>query len=373
MKKSLKKPLNRSWTAFMKTHTAAIRLLLAACLILPVALIFFGTDLLPRPGGPVQTVDQTTEAGQTDSLLTSAAAPTQAATTALAAATTAASSAPSPTAEPTATVRPSPTPAPTPKPTPTVKPTPTPTAKPSPTTKPTAKPSPTAKPTATAQPTLPASTHPADLDPTRLAGYVVVLDPGHQTTRNRETEPISPGSTVLKAKTSSGTTGIVTLIPEYKVDLIIGLMLRDYLEAQGCTVYMTRTVNDVNLSNIDRALFAVEKDPDVYLRLHCNGSTNQNTHGVGIFIADTGAYAAQLPEWGRWLAAALCRTTGAANGGVHASSSYTGLNWANQIPSFLVEMGYMTNPAEDRLLNDPDYQMLLCRGFADFIAQMPKR
>lgn len=213
----------------------------------------------------------------------------------------------------------------------------------------------------------------APIDPTRLSGYVVVLDPGHQAKGNREQEPVSPGSLETKDKVTSGTAGIVTGRPESVVNLEISLMLKDFLESQGCTVYMTRETQDVNLSNIERAQFALAKEPDVYLRLHGNGSADQNQQGIGIYVADTGIYTDQLPAWGQWLADELCEATGADNQGVDASSRYSGLNWATDIPSFLVEMGYMTNPEEDRLLSDPAYQANLCQGFADFIARMPRR
>ena len=150
------------------------------------------------------------------------------------------------------------------------------------------------------------SPSPAPNDPTRLSGYVVVLDPGHQAKGNREQEPVSPGSLETKDKVTSGTAGIVTGRPESVVNLEISLMLKDFLESQGCTVYMTRETQDVNLSNIERAQFAQSKNPDVYLRLHGNGSTDQNQHGIGIYVADTGIYADQLPVWGQWLADELC-------------------------------------------------------------------
>jgi N-acetylmuramoyl-L-alanine amidase len=55
---------------------------------------------------------------------------------------------------------------------------------------------------------------------------------------------------------------------------------------------------------------------------------------------------------------------------VNASSNYTGLNWATDIPAFLLEMGFMSNPAEDRLLSDPDYQARICQGIANFCIKL---
>ena len=391
--------MKQSLSAFIRGHTAAARLLAVFLFSVLTMAGLFGTELLQGTGNPSWTSESVTETGiqvsQANSLADSSAdgqqqllsrgstaaaiLPTSLETTdrALAAITTLAQTdrqTANPIIKPQETRQTSKSTT-VPTTTATTAATTTATSTAATTTATTAATTTAATAATTTATTAATSADHAAIDPTRLAGYVVVLDPGHQTHANYNLEPISPDpeSTIMKAKTSSGTTGIVTGIPEYRVNLDIGLMLRDYLESQGCTVYMTRTENDVDLSNIDRALFALSKEPDVYLRLHCNGSTNQSVAGAGIYIANTGLYASRLPEWGSWLAASLCQATNAANKGVHAGSTYTGLNWATDIPSFLVEMGYMSNPAEDRLLSDPVYQMKLCQGFADFISQMPQR
>lgn len=205
-----------------------------------------------------------------------------------------------------------------------------------------------------------------------LAGKVVVIDPGHQSKPDYTTEPLSPGSTIMKARCSAGTAGVATRRAEYVVNLEISLKLRALLESQGCTVYLTRTTHEVNISNIERAQFALSKKPDVFIRLHCNGSTDTSTTGVRTYVADTGDFADQLPAWGRLLSSCQSATTGAKNLGVDVSSRYTGLNWATDIPSFLLEMGFMSNAEEDRNLSDATYQDQICNGIADFIRQMPK-
>ncbi len=206
-----------------------------------------------------------------------------------------------------------------------------------------------------------------------LKGRVVVLDPGHQTKADPELEPIAPGSEKLKPRTSSGTRGVATKRYEYEINLEIALKLKSRLEAQGCIVYMTRTENDVRISNIERAQYAVSLQPDLFLRLHCDGSSNPDVRGIRIFVPVTGPYSDQLPKWGDQLGSEISRATGAPFRGTKANAEYTGLNWADSVPSFLLEMGYMSNPEEDVLLCDPVYQHRISAGIVDFIAGMPPR
>ena len=204
-----------------------------------------------------------------------------------------------------------------------------------------------------------------------LSGYVVVLDPGHQLHANSEQEAIGPDMSGTKDKCSSGTSGVSTGRPEYEVNLEIGLRMRDYLESLGCEVYMTRTTNDVDISNIDRANIALSHTPDVYIRLHCDGSTNSSSRGMGVFVTDSGKYAGSLSDWGDMLGSCLSDATGANYRGCNAGSTYSGLNWAADIPSFLLEMGFMSNAADDENLSNADYQQEICEGVANFISQMP--
>ena len=57
-------------------------------------------------------------------------------------------------------------------------------------------------------------------------GYVVGIDPGHQGSwvDMSDTEPDGPGSENYKAKSSTGTQGSYTGVPEYELNLQISLL-----------------------------------------------------------------------------------------------------------------------------------------------------
>ena len=278
------------------------------------------------------------------------------------------------TSEPTATATSKPTATATSKPAATATSEPTATA----TSKPTA--TATSKPTATAtsKPSSEVSAAPGNpmaagntpsIDITEeskglLDGVKIGIDPGHQAHSNSAQEPVSPGSKETKAKVSSGTQGVKTRVPEYEVNLQVALLLKDALEAQGATVYMTRDTNDVDISNVERAEMMNELGVDVVLRLHCNGSTNQSTSGIGLYVKSSGEGAEESYAISEVLIAAMGEATGANTESVHVRDSYSGLNWST-VPSILVEMGYMSNPDEDEKLCSPEYQSELVHGMVN--------
>ncbi len=201
-------------------------------------------------------------------------------------------------------------------------------------------------------------------DPGRLTGVKIGIDPGHQAQGNSAQEAVAPGSSETKARVSSGTSGRFTGVPEYEVNLDVSLQLRDALEALGCEVYMTRETNDVDISNQERAVMMNELGVDLVLRIHCNGSTNKSAQGIGLYIRKTGTNADECMRAAEALLPAMIEATGAESDGIFRRDTYTGLNWS-EVPSILVEMGFMTNEEEDYKLNDPAYQQLLVQGMVE--------
>lgn len=200
---------------------------------------------------------------------------------------------------------------------------------------------------------------------------LIALDAGHQRKGNNEKEPIGPGASAMKAKVSSGTMGVATGKNEYELNLEVSLKLRDELLKRGYPVYMIRETHDVDISNSERALMAAAMKADVLIRIHANGSENRGMDGALTMAPSVrNPFVSSIAKDSQLLSQkiidAFCQTTGARNRGVYQTDDMSGINWS-KIPVTIVEMGYMTNPQEDRKMTDASYQDKMVRGIADGI------
>jgi N-acetylmuramoyl-L-alanine amidase len=191
---------------------------------------------------------------------------------------------------------------------------------------------------------------------------LVCLDPGHGTLPAvaRQTEAIGPGSSVRKIKDGGGAPG------EAPVALAIAQRTQALLKQAGYRVAMTRTGPTYAAGNIARARFCNTRHAALMIRIHADGSTDSSQHGVKTLVPAlhrgwTDDIYTQSMRAARKVQNAVARSTGAKNIGLVLRSDLTGFNWAN-VPVILVETGFMTNPAEGRLLRTPAYQLKVARG-----------
>jgi N-acetylmuramoyl-L-alanine amidase len=71
----------------------------------------------------------------------------------------------------------------------------------------------------------------------------------------------------------------------------VSLKLRDALENYGIEVVMTRTTQNVDISNIQRAQIANKAGADLFVRIHADGSDESSTRGIHVL------YPASVKGW----------------------------------------------------------------------------
>lgn len=170
-----------------------------------------------------------------------------------------------------------------------------------------------------------------------LGGRTVVVDPGHG---GRDPGAIGYSGTYEK-----------------DVTLAIGLEVARLLQQAGATVVMTRH-EDVFVELANRSALANAVGADAFVSIHADAI------GFGRIAGGTSTF--YFPEGGgssgpsvnqRYAASLqgeLLRELGLADRGVHQRAFHVVRN--TTMPSALVEVGFIDNPDEEKLLVDPEFQ-----------------
>ncbi|HFK1450998.1 N-acetylmuramoyl-L-alanine amidase [Bacillus pacificus] len=206
--------------------------------------------------------------------------------------------------------------------------------------------------------------------------FLVVIDPGHQQKANLNLEPIGPGATTQKYKVTDGTTGVVTKKREAVLVLEMAFVLKEKLEAKGMQVLMTRTSQDVDISNKERATFANDHKANLFLRLHADGSENPNQSGFAVLTPAEGSpytkeiYAESL-QISQTIVNKMRENHQVKVNGIKFRDDLSGFNWA-KVPGVLLELGFMSNHEEDKKLSDPQYVNSLLQSVTDSVDEYRK-
>ncbi|CAM3577641.1 N-acetylmuramoyl-L-alanine amidase CwlD [Marinicrinis lubricantis] len=176
-----------------------------------------------------------------------------------------------------------------------------------------------------------------------LSGKVIVLDPGH-------------GGKDGGAVSADGTY-------EEHINLAIAMSLRDYLQEAGAVVYMTRE-SDTDLADEDnrgsrktqdlhrRVEFIQKHEADLYVSIHLNSIESPKWSGAQTFYHSSNTGGKELAVMiQNAIKENLQNTTREAN---TADGKY--LLKALDLPGAIVEAGFLSNPQEAALLDDPNYQ-----------------
>lgn len=193
----------------------------------------------------------------------------------------------------------------------------------------------------------------------------IFIAAGHQERGISSRERLAPGSSATKAKLTSGTSGVSTGIPEYKTNLAIAKAARKALRKAGYKVIMLRTTNDCPLSNQQRTKKANKSGANLHICIHCNAGSS-GAKGPLVIVPASSRYVGKgiynkSCRLGSSLISAVARSTGKKANTTIRSNYYTTINWA-EIPTVILECGFMSNASEDRQLNSAGYQKKIASG-----------
>ena len=193
---------------------------------------------------------------------------------------------------------------------------------------------------------------------------LICIDPGHQLKGNSGLEEIGPGSSKKKLKVSSGTRGVATKKYEYQLTLEVGLKLRDVLQKEGYHVFIERAIKTNNAGC------------SLYIRLHADGINNSSTQGASVLTSSpanpyTKGVQKSSDKFSHDILSEYVKATGAKNRGVVYRDDLTGTNWS-KVTNTLIELGFMSNPAEDKKMSTLEYQNKMVTGIVNGIKKYLK-
>lgn len=162
-----------------------------------------------------------------------------------------------------------------------------------------------------------------------------------------------------------GAVGIDSGVKESDLNLLVGERVARGLEDRGCYVLRTRTGPDAlaGTKRDDMALrgaILCTEGADCTVSIHMNKFTDRRVKGPMCYFqagAEDGKALAQS------VSDALCAAVGRDSRLANPGNNF--VTRLPAVPSVLVECGFLSNPEDERNLQDPDYQQRVADGIAD--------
>jgi N-acetylmuramoyl-L-alanine amidase len=164
---------------------------------------------------------------------------------------------------------------------------------------------------------------------------------------------------------------------EKNVNLALALLVERYLTESGLEVYLTRK-KDISLgSTVKEDLWKRTSNLnaqkcDYSVSIHCDASEKPGPNHFGVYVIKTGGESEKL---GNFISKSIAKDTGW-GWGYDGNGNNDGVKEKNlalvrdtNMPSVLVECGFITNPQQEAMLNDPSFERLLARAIANGILE----
>jgi N-acetylmuramoyl-L-alanine amidase len=166
---------------------------------------------------------------------------------------------------------------------------------------------------------------------------------------------------------NNGTAGVIHGIPEKTYTLNIAKELEKILRKTGVTqVFMTRT-KDTSLSIADRLEMVHTFDPDFLVSIHLNSGASDTTQGVSTYYRYIGFRPLSVFILKQMLSLGL-KEFG------NIGQFNFALNGPMDYPNALVEVAFLSNPSDEKKVNNPKFQKAVAQkiylGMLDWLRSL---
>jgi N-acetylmuramoyl-L-alanine amidase len=163
---------------------------------------------------------------------------------------------------------------------------------------------------------------------------------------------------------NNGASGGTTGIPEKKYTLLIAKELEKELLGQKTTVFMTRH-KDTSLSMVERIEMLKKEDPDFLISIHLNSSNRDSIKGVSTYYR----YIGFRPLTQHILESMV--QLGLNEFGNVGSFNFS-LSGPTDYPNCLVEVAFLSNKEDEKLILDPEFHKAVACQIVDGIKKWLK-
>lgn len=198
---------------------------------------------------------------------------------------------------------------------------------------------------------------------------VIVIDPGCQAIENNEKESVGPGTWKWVSEDLVGAKSSISDKNEYEINLAVALKVKELLNDKY-DVKLTRTTNDINMANSDRAMIANTLNADLYISIHAS-SPDADASGIKVICeSEENPYNGSNYRNCRLLAdtllGSITEKASPKKYVVSESDKLLGINWCT-VPNAVIEIGNLNNPEDDERLNDSEYLLKIAEGIVSGI------
>lgn len=171
----------------------------------------------------------------------------------------------------------------------------------------------------------------------------IVLDPGHG-----GKDPGAVGPTGLK---------------ESDVNHDVCRRVAEFLNKDEFNVFLTRGMTEFK-SLKDRTDFAKGKNAYILVSVHCNAAENRQANGIETYFYKSGGRGDKLASL---IQKHLLVRTGLRDRGIKSGNLH--MVRESSMPAALVELGFISNLTEEKLLRRPDFQTSCALAIAEAISE----